>query len=52
MAKSNRKKKKTSTKGVGRFQVVMTDRIRLLLLACFVCSFLVVGAIILWMAWS
>ncbi|MCM1566354.1 MAG: hypothetical protein NC238_10475 [Dehalobacter sp.] len=52
MAKSSKKRQKYSTKGIGRFQVVMTDRIRLLLVACFVCSFLVFGIITLWLALS
>jgi phage shock protein PspC (stress-responsive transcriptional regulator) len=47
MAKSSKKKKKYSTKGIGKYRVVMTDRVRLLLIACFVFGFLVIGVIAL-----
>lgn len=52
MAKSSKKKKTYSTKGIGKYRIVMTDRVRILLIACFVCSFLVFGAIAVWLALS
>ncbi len=50
MAKGSKKKKKYSTKGIGKYRVVMTDQVRLLLLACFAFGFLVFGYIALRMS--
>jgi hypothetical protein len=47
MAKSGKKKTRYSTKGIGKYRVVMTDRIRLLLIACFLLGFLGIALMIL-----
>jgi hypothetical protein len=48
MAKGGSKKKKNSTKGIGRFRVEMTNGVRLLLIACFILGFAVVGFVVWW----
>ncbi len=52
MAKSSKKKKKYSTKGIGKYRVEMTDRVRLLLIACFVIGFVIFGYIALKLSMS
>jgi hypothetical protein len=46
MAKSNKKKSKRAK--ANRFGIVMTNKIRLFLVACAVFGFVVVGIIALW----
>jgi len=52
MAKSGKKKTRYSTKGIGKYRVVMTDRVRLLLIACFVFGFLAIAFILVQLSTS
>ncbi|MGA9139996.1 MAG: hypothetical protein WBZ29_07225 [Methanocella sp.] len=52
MAKSSKKKTAYKTKRIGKYRVVMTDRVKLLLIASFMFGFLVICFIFIQLALS